>query len=227
VAELQEQFAAELRELGIQISAQDIELLLDTVTGDDQVSLATVFHNIKRIAGELERITRESGESPEAARRYYGTYLVLLEVLDLAQRAMIRSIQEEYVPELKELGRQAEANIRAAERLIRKGEGEEATLRQNIASNRMTERVILLYQDHLREHETAMARANEDLQQLLRTAENTYQTVKLSAQLSELIRSASRDLQAITSLRVPPLRAFTNEAMREEWRRLSETLVRP
>lgn len=223
---LKDDLLRELRGIGLEVTEEEMNVLLDTVTGDDQISLAVVFHNIRNIAIQLETITRDSGEDLPTANRYYGLYVVLLQVLDLAQDNLVQAIEEEYLPRLTRFSEQASLNVQEAERLIRGGQGDPIVLQQNIASNRLTAQVIVLYQEHLRQHARALSQENEGLQKLIRTSQNTYATVRLSHRVAELIQTTGRDLQSITSMEVPPLRGFANEQMRAEFRRLSAELAR-
>jgi hypothetical protein len=65
-------FAADLRSMGLELSDEQVELLLSTVVGDNLIDLGIVFDNVKAITGQLERLVEESGEDLQSARRYYG-----------------------------------------------------------------------------------------------------------------------------------------------------------
>ena len=225
ISRTKEDLRRELKALGLSAEGEEVDVLLSTVTGDDQISLAAVYQNIRRMAVELEQITVASGESLDSARRYYGIYVVLLQVLDLAHHRMIESIDGLHLPKLAQFRIQADQNIDQAEEWIAQGEGEATTLRQNIEANRLTQQVIDAYKQFLIGQRQELERDNEALQQLLRTAENTFATVKLSSRVAELVQATRRDLQLIGSLEVPPLRGFANEELRAEFRRLSDAMV--
>jgi hypothetical protein len=224
IASLKDELLRELQAIGLEADGEQVDVLLDSVTGDDQISMAVVFDNIRRIAVELENITEESGEALESARRYYGMYVVLLQVLDLSQRTIVEKIDGQHIPKLRQYADQARLNIETAQALISGGDGDAEVLQQNIETNRVTAEVIRLYVDHLEMHSSMILAENQALQKLINTSENTFETVKLSANVARLIQSTKRDLAAITRLRIPPLRGFTNEVMRKEFRRLTEAL---
>ncbi len=57
-------------------------------------------------------------------------------------------------------------------------------------------------------------------------ATNTYETVKVSGELVDLMQSSQRLLDNLRSLEVPPLRTFENLEMKREFDRLTLRLQR-
>lgn len=227
IENVKQELQLELQGLGLVVGREEVDVLLDSVTGDDQITLAVVFDNIRQMAVQLEEITVRSGEELTMAHRYYGLYVVLLQVMDLSQRRVMQAIDQQYIPRLHELSEQASKNMDEAARLIASGQGDSRILRENIRSNSLTSDVIALYVDHLGEHRRMVAGENAELHKLINTSQNTYETVKLSANVAELIQAAKRDLQAMSRMQVPPLRGFQNEEMRREFLRLTEALAIP
>ena len=165
----------------------------------------------------------ESGESLEAAKRYYGSYLMLLEMMDRLQTKFVADIEDERLPELGRLGERAQELIAEARHNARTG-GDPAIAAQNEKSNRLTLQASELYAAYLREQADAIRAANRKLQLDLRDAGNTYDTVVLSSQVSELLKDGERSFSALLALRIPELRGFENAELRQEFERLTNRL---
>ena len=57
----------------------------------------SIFDNAKRFAAELERLTNETGEDLEAAKKYYGVYLMLLKTVSRLQEKFVENVDNEYL----------------------------------------------------------------------------------------------------------------------------------
>ena len=200
--------------IGMNLNATDVDELLDSITGDEFVRVTIVFDNAKKFAAELERLTNESGEDLEAAKEYYGVYLMLLQSMSRLQQKFIQNVDEEYLPKLDGFVKQARQNMNEAEEAIKLG-GDAKILRNNIANNQLTYDAAILYKDGLREQRRQMVIANTVCKKNILTAQNTYKTVALSKDLSELMSASRRAFDSITGLSIPDLRPFKNERMKD------------
>ena len=106
--ELKKSFVEELSKIGVQVDDDGVESLLSSVSGDDIVTMAVVFDNIKHVTGQLQNLTEESGEALEVSKRYYGMYVVMIHVMDRIQKTFVRDIKERHVPKLTEFASQAD-----------------------------------------------------------------------------------------------------------------------
>ena len=52
------------------LDSDSIDNLLESITGDEFVRVSIIFDNAKTFAAELERLTNETGEDLEAAKKY-------------------------------------------------------------------------------------------------------------------------------------------------------------
>ena len=209
--------------IGMQLDPADVDELLDSITGDEFVRVTIVFDNAKRFAAELERLTNESGEDLEAAKQYYGVYLMLLNAMSRMQQQFVKDVDNVYFPKLDEFVVKARQNIKEAEEAIRLG-GDEVTLRNNIESNQLTYDAAILYKDGLKDQRRQMIVANAACRKNILTAENTYKTVALSKDLADLMSSSRRAFDSISGLSIPDLRPFKNEKMRDALDRITREL---
>ena len=80
-AEIQQEkdtLIAELNQLGMKITPTNVDILLESITGDEFVRISVIFDNAKQFARDLEQLTDQTGEDLETAKKYYGVYLMLL-----------------------------------------------------------------------------------------------------------------------------------------------------
>jgi hypothetical protein len=226
ILQLQLDFVRQMRAIGVELDLDGARGLLSTVTGDDFVQMCVVFDNVRGMTGQLQELTEQSGESLEAAKRYYGSYVVLIHIMDHVQKEFVRRAREEMAPKLGELAMKARAIALEAEANIANG-GDRAIGEQNIRSNELTIRATQLYAEYLLNQADEIEARNELLQVSLKDAKNTYETVVLSSEVAKLLQDGSRNFAALLKLDLPPLRGFENAELRAEFERLSEQMVQP
>ncbi|MDB4338684.1 hypothetical protein OAA19_01100 [Rubripirellula sp.] len=222
--ELKRQFAKELAAIGVVVDEEAVESLLSSVSGDDIVSMAVVFENIKNITTQLQRLTQQSGEALDVSKRYYGMYVVMVHVMDRIQKSFVRDVREKHIPKLKQFSKQADENIAQARSIIEINGGDPVLLAGNIESNKLTQETAVLYIDYLQRNAALIEAENRRSQKNLATAMNTYNTVKLSSDVASLMKTGRRDFEALMKLEIPPLREFGNESIRREFERMTVEL---
>jgi len=220
------EFAGELRAIGLELSPDQVELLLSTVVGDNIVDLGIVFDNVKQITGQLERLVRESGEDLESARRYYGMYVVLLRALHRMHQDVERAIAEDYLPRIDDIAERAQRLSQDTRALLRKQPDKADLLRANLDAQQLTVKAAAVYRDYLSEQQTQVAAARKVIEDDIAAAWNTYETVRVSGELVDLVQSSQRLLNGLLDRQVPALRPFQNLEMQRELQKLTEQLRR-
>ncbi|MFT4649487.1 MAG: hypothetical protein ACI9X4_002727 [Glaciecola sp.] len=226
ILQLHLDFVRQMRAIGVELDLDGAKGLLSTVTGDDFVQMCVVFDNVRGMTGQLQELTELSGESLDAAKRYYGSYVVLIRIMDHVQKDLIRRAREVMAPKLGELAVKAQAIAKEAEANIANG-GNRTIGEQNIRSNELTVRATQLYAEYLLNQADEIEARNELLQISLKDAQNTYDTVALSSEVAKLLQDGSRNFAALLKLDLPPLRGFENAELRAEFERLSEQMIQP
>lgn len=224
LADFKQSFSRELSKIGVELDADGVDALLSSVSGDDIVTMAVVFDNIKQITSQLQELTESSGEALDVSKKYYGMYVVMVQVMDRIQKTFIRDVNDKHIPKLDGFATQAEENIKQARALIKINGGDEKLLRANIASNELTRETAVLYIEYLRRNAALIEAENRKAQKNLATAMNTYDTVKLSSDVAALMKTGRRDFETLMKLQVPELREFGNEAIRREFERMTSEL---
>ena len=218
------EFAADLRAMGLELSTEQMDLLLATVVGDNIIDLGIVFDNVKAITRQLERLVEESGEDLESARRYYGMYVILLRALARMHGDVAAAINDRYIPRIDAIAVQA-AELREKTRaLMREQPDRAALLRNNLQAQQLTIEAAGVYRDYLIQQRRQVEQASEALTADIKTAWNTYQTVKVSGELVDLVQSSRSLLDNLLNREVPALRPFQNLEMQRELEKLTRQI---
>ena len=224
LAGIKQQFAEELRGMGLELSDEQLEFLLSTVVGDNIVDLGIVFDNVKAITAQLEALMRESGEDLTSARRYYGMYLVLLRALNQMHLDVEQAIDQRYVPEINAIAERAAALSQETRELRRRHPDKAAILDANLEAQQLTVDAAEVYRRYLKDQGRQVAAARAALQEDIATAWNTYETVRVSGELVDLVQSSRQLLDGLLRRQVPALRPFQNLEMQRELSKLTEQL---
>ena len=221
---IKRQFAAELRGMGLELADEQLEFLLSTVVGDNIVDLGIVFDNVKAITAQLETLMRESGEDLASARRYYGMYLVLLRALSQMHLDVEQAIDQRYIPEINDIAERAQALSEETRALKQEHPEKAAILDANLEAQQLTVEAADVYRRYLKDQGQQVAAARGALQEDIATAWNTYETVRVSGELVDLVQSSQQLLEGLLSRQVPALRPFQNLEMQRELSKLTEQL---
>lgn len=220
IGTVRQQFATQLRASGLELTTEQLDFLLSTVIGDDLIDLGIAFDNVRGLIGQLEGLLVDSGESLDAARRYYGMYAVLLEVLLTMHDTMLDTVAH-YRQRLNAIDERTRALMADSRRLKRISERHQAVLAANIEAQQLTLDSARRYSDYLREQADDVARSREQLRYDLAVARNTYETVRLSGELVQMMRSGQRLLDTLFARRMPTLFTFQNLELKREFERLT------
>ena len=223
IADLERDFVIQMRAIGVELTVDSARSLLSTVTGDDFIEMCVVFDNVRGGTVQLQELTEESGESLDAAKRYYGSYVVLIHMMDRIQLDLVRRINEDMLPRLKKFAQEAEVLIRDAEENMAEG-GDRGIGEQNIASNSLTIRATEFYSSYLGQQAAEVMARNKALQVTLRDAQNTLDTVALSSEVAALMKEGSRNFAALLKLDLPDLKGFENAELKAEFERLTQKM---
>lgn len=217
------QLVQELQRIGMKLDAEKIDMLLESITGDEFVRVSIIFDNAKAFALELEKLTEQTGEDLEAAKKYYGVYLMLLKTVERLQNKFVENVDDVYYPKLEEFAEKAKQNIADAKKAINAG-ADATVLENNIGSNQLTFDAAQSYKQVLAQQKHQMMIANLECKKSILTAANTYKTVALSKDVASLLATSRRAFDSISNLAVPDLRPFENVKMREAFGKLTQEL---
>jgi polyhydroxyalkanoate synthesis regulator phasin len=219
-----------LRRNGVELGAEQVDLLLDSVLSGDVVRLVVVFNSARTIDTQLGRLLAASGENIGAARKYFAMHAALFALLVHSQDSLIGKIDRQYLPKLSAI----EVDIRAARvktaELLRaeNRDDQKRALEANSESQRLAEDAARGYRRYLLQQREQVAKARQRTTHDLKIADNTFETVEVSFQLRNLMRDASASFEAIQKLEAPTFdQIFKNEELRREFENLTRKLDAP
>lgn len=223
-SQVRREFARAVREIGVELSDEQVEFLLSTIVGDNMVDLGILFDNVKSVIGQLEKLVAESGEDLASARRYYGMYVVLLRALRRMHVQIEEAIGERYVPQIDDIIARAQSLMAETRRLERESPARRELLQSNRQAQQLTIEAGAVYRQYLGEQANQVRKARLELDKDIAAAWNTYETVRVSGELVGLVRSSQRLLESLMNRQVPALRPFENLEMQREFQKLTEQL---
>ncbi|MBF0587614.1 MAG: hypothetical protein HQL53_00650 [Magnetococcales bacterium] len=221
-------FAAQLRAYGIGLSPEQTDVLLTRVDADDIVRMTVVYDSVKAITIKLMELTGGSDDDLAFAKRYYGMHVVLLELMVHMQSKYIDHVNQRYLPGLETLVGEARGTISDAQSAIRQENNRRnrAIYQSNIKANRLTIEAARLYKKQLKGQATRVDKTRRTVRKDLQVAKNTLQTVMVSAQLLDVLKTSRNAFSALMNLQIPELVPFENIQVRKKFEELSEKIAR-
>jgi len=219
-----------LAKSGIELSPEQMDLLLDGVLSGDLVRLVAIFNSAKIIDGQLGKLMTTAGENMSSARRYFAMHAALFAMLVHAQDSLIAKIDTSYLPKLEAITRDIDTAKRRTAELLRAENrpDQRRALEANRDSQRLAEEAAKGYRRYLMQQREQIAAARKRAAHDLRIADNTFETVEASFQLRALMRDTATSFEALQKLEAPTFeQIFKNEELRREFENLTRRLDGP
>ena len=147
IDELEFDLKRKMNNLGIKLTREQIRVMTTRIDGDDLARSFAIFDVTKQISNTLSKIMIKNSFSSSASVKYYGTYVVLSEILGFNQRQYINKIENIYLPGLEKIKEDIEETIEFTEESLEdsKIEQNRNILLSNIKSNKFTLEVLNKY----------------------------------------------------------------------------------
>ena len=219
--------ADELSHIGITLTPEQADILINSATGDDIIHNTVIFENVKAVVTKLEELSQQDSNTQDITKRYAGMYLVLNDILILTQEQLAGKIDTEYRPKLTAIINEAETLRKDA---ITKSNSKLYTSSQrkafalNAKSNDNTIQAAKLYAKFLTAQRNTLINSVKSLRLNRDLAENTYRTVRSSGELQGLIHSGLSTLDAVMKLSMPELKIFQGNSLRTEFDEINRRL---
>jgi len=218
---LQEQFSQQ----GISLDSEQLDTLIYSVTGDDDIEIISVYNNIKAITTKLRELTAETGEDIETAKRYYGMHALLLKILINLQQSYVDRVDDQYMPELTAIEKVNQQLLQKTRSLLStSGPQHKKIYQANLDAQLITDRTVLLYRQYLEKNKSRMTRSRKKIFKEYQAAENTYMTVSTAYTLIAMMRDADNLFNSINELQIPDLLTFDNKALKTEFKKLTNRM---
>ncbi len=222
----------------IQLSSGQIEGLLYSVTGDDDIALFAVFESVKGLTLHLQKLSKGGGstgvgENASVAKMYFGMHTLLLKALVSLHVEYLRRIDKEYVPALKTIVGKNKALVEDGQKKLSEFRSQQQSsaaegragieqIEWNLQALALTNRTAELYEKYLDLNRKRISESLSGLEQQYGVAEHTYLTVENSTQLANLMSRA--DFSKLLTLKVPTLQRFENKEMENQFQWLTVQL---
>lgn len=218
-------FQSRMIAYGINLSPEQAEVLLSRVDAGDVSRMTTVFAVISSITSQFADAKVQSGENLDVTKKYYGIYLGLLELQLHIQTEYLQKIDSDYLPGVQRIGNEARDLLAETQvKLKSSEENHQSGYRQNVKSQQFTIEVTDIYADALRADRSKVEEAKSIVSKLHELAENTLSTVRVSADLSALVRQSEGLYKQVMSLQTPALVPFENLQMQREFEAVTQRL---
>ena len=169
----------------------------------------------------------ENNFNASATVKYYGTYVILSEVLGFTQREYIEKIEKKYIPALKEIEDDVINSIKFAKGKIKESKTQQGKniLTSNIKSNKFTLEVLSQYKKILINQISAIEKALENTNEQISIAYSTYDTAANSANLVSLINQTQDAFNKIMNMQLPNIIPFDNIELETKFEEISNQLI--
>jgi hypothetical protein len=110
-----------LNGLGLQISREQLDLLLASAVGNSITKNIIVYNNVRLVSQQLMELAKKSGEDLNISERYYGMYTILLKILLHMQNSFITDISQGYLPNIEGINSKTIKEMAEAKDLLKQG----------------------------------------------------------------------------------------------------------
>ncbi len=230
IAKAKGEIHAAMAKAGIKLTADQIDLLMESVLSGDLVRLIAAFKAAKIIDAQLGKLVGASADNLSASRKYFAMHAALFAMLKHAQDGIIAKIDKNYLPKLRAIEKDIRAASSRTKRLLRASNrpDQRRALKANRASQRLAREAARGYRRYLLQQREQIAQARRRATHDLNIADNTYETVEASFQLRNLMRDSTTSFEALQRLEAPTFdQIFRNEELRKEFENLTKRLEVP
>ena len=230
IAKTKTEIAGALAKSGVELTPDQVDLLLDSVLSGDLVRLVAVFNAAKIIDTQLGKLLTAAGDNMNSARKYFAMHAALFAMLVHAQGSAIEKIDTNYIPKLDAILKDITSAQAKTAKLLQ-GENrpdQKRALEANRDAQKVAADAAKGYRRYLQQQREQIAKARTRAVHDLRIADNTYETVEASFQLKNLMRDSAASFEAIQKLEAPTFdQIFKNEELRQEFENLTRRLDAP
>lgn len=211
---------------GLLLSDAQVDVLLSRVDANDIIKMSLVYDVLADITAQLMGLTKESNENIDQARKYYGMHVVLLKLVINMQDSYVKKLDDVYLPKIETIRIETLRINQDSSRLLSKENKNDRKnlLRKNIKAQQLTLKVAKLYAQQLNHQKAKVKKARNLIADDYRVAKNTYDTVKISADLIQLMKSNRASFNALMNIQIPEIVPFENLEMQRKFEEMSSMI---
>ncbi len=210
-------------DIGVNLTEEQIDVLLTKVDGDDIIQLTLVLEVLKQITNQLMMILQDSGEELEHAKKYYAMHLISIELVVHMYQKYIDKVDNIYLPKLNKIMDEAENMVKKTKssRDRDRDTGHKAIYNKNIEAQTLTLKASRLYMQYLMDGKKRIIEAQKISKNNLELARNTYNTVSLSAELYAVMLDSKKIFNKLMEIQIPDILPFENLQMKSKYKELT------
>ena len=217
---------AELKALGLDIGGKAAEECLFTANLGDIIDGVIVSKSVAAVVENLRELMMVGDVT--ASRRYYGMYLVLVDVqitcfedyLEKSRGGTWRGRLERMREDAIALRDRAQG-VLASESYL---PGQNAHLAQSIRQNEATLKAITAYLQVLDSHEAVIAEKLATAQKVREVIAISYETLNLAGDFIQFAKSSQDLFNSLEQLTLPPIELFNDAAIQQEFNEITKKL---
>ena len=217
---------AELKALGLNVGGKAAEECLFTANFGDIINGVVVAKNVSAVVENLRELMAVGDVT--ASRRYYGMYLVLVDVqiacfedyLEKSRGGTWRGRLNRMRDDAIALRDRAQAVIASQNYLP----GQDANLLQSSRQNEATLKAIDAYLKVLDAHEAVIAEKLATAQKVREVIEISYETLNLAGDFIRFAKTSQDLFDSLQQLDLPPIELFNDAAIQQEFQEITKKL---
>lgn len=227
IDELEFDLKKKMSKLGIDLTREQIRVMTTRVDGDELARSFAIFDVTRQISNTLGQLMKENSFSAQTTVKYYGTYVILSEILGYSQREYIDKINTLYLPAIAKIEDDIEASIDYAEKSLgdATSDSNKEILRSNIRSNQFSLEVVQSYRTILKSQIKSLENALDRTEEQIMVAYSTYDTAANSANLVNLISETQETFDRIMNMQVPDIIPFENTELELKFQEISDQIL--
>jgi hypothetical protein len=225
--EIRGKILAEMRGWGLKITNAQADVLFSSVVGDDLLKNAVIFENVKDVTEQLSSLLNQSKNNLSLARKYYGMYMTLIDLLMDCQNRFVEQIDSTWIPQVDAIADSASKSLLEARAALKRSDFTEAQkniFKSNVASNELTVVAASKYCSLLALQKKSVQNCVDNLKRDREVAANTYATVRHISDMSTVMRSGLRLFDVLSSMQLPEIQTFESDSVRREFDEITRRL---
>lgn len=227
LADIRARIATELRSWGMKLTDAQAEVLFSSVAGDSLLKNAVIFENVKMVTLQLSQLMQQNRSDTAVARKYYGMYVTLIDVLLTSHESFIHKIDVDWIPHIQKISAGASASLKEAKAgLTRKdfSAQQKSILRANVASNELTIKAASQYVKLLSMQKSNVEKCLASVKRDREIAVNTYTTVQHISDMDSVIHAGLQLFDVLAAMQLPEIQIFDNSDVRREFEEITKRL---
>lgn len=222
---LKREVIMELRSWGITVPDAALEPFFKSVTRNSIIDNAVIAGNIAAVVRNLEAMMQVDENN---ARRYYGMYIVLLDLQIHCYRDFITQCDGVWCVKLDNAINKIQydhliANEGAADPRFSAAQRDQ--YKRNRRTNETYLRAVRAYRENLERQRNVVTAKMKETARMREVALNTYETLGNAALLRDMMHTSADAFEAVMKLDLPDLAAFNDADIVSEFEGITERLL--